>query len=143
MRWDVFAWAAIALLLFAAETLAPGAFMLWLGFAAVAVFLGVLLVPGIPVLAQVAAFIVLGFVSIQVYRTWFRGRERPSDRPALNRRAAALIGSVVPLERAIVQGRGRVQIADAYWDVAGPELPAGVPVRIVGADGMTLQVEPA
>ncbi len=143
MRWDVFAWAAIALLLFAAETLAPGAFMLWLGFAAVAVFLGVLLVPGIPLLAQAAAFIVLGFVSIQVYRTWFRGRERQSDQPALNRRAAALIGSVVPLERAIVQGRGRVQIADAYWDVAGPELPAGVPVRIVGADGMTLQVEPA
>jgi membrane protein implicated in regulation of membrane protease activity len=143
MRWDVFAWAAIALALFAAETLAPGAFMLWLGFAAVAVFLGVLLVPDIPLLAQAAAFIVLGFVSIQVYRTWFRGRERQSDRPALNRRAAALIGSVVPLERAIVQGRGRVQIADAYWDVAGPELPAGVPVRIVGADGMTLQVEPA
>jgi len=143
MRWDVFAWAAIALLLFAAETLAPGAFMLWLGFAAVAVFLGVLLLPGIPLLAQAAAFIVLGFVSIQVYRTWFRGRERQSDQPALNRRAAALIGSVVPLERAIVQGRGRVQIADAYWDVSGPELPAGVPVRIVGADGMTLQVEPA
>lgn len=143
MRWDVFAWAAIALLLFAAEALAPGAFMLWLGFAAVAVFLGVLLVPGIPVLAQVAAFIVLGFVSIQVYRTWFRGRERQSDQPALNRRAAALVGRVVPLERAIVQGRGRVQIADAYWDVAGPDLPSGVPVRIVAADGMTLQVEPA
>ena len=66
MRWDVFAWAAIALLLFAAEALAPGAFMLWLGFAAVAVFLAVLLVPGIPVLAQAAAFIALGFVSIQV-----------------------------------------------------------------------------
>jgi membrane protein implicated in regulation of membrane protease activity len=143
MRWDVFAWAAIALALFAAEALAPGAFMLWLGFAAVAVFLGVLLVPGIPLLAQVAAFIVLGFVSIQAYRTWFRGRERPSDQPALNRRAAALVGRVVPLERGIVQGRGRVQIADAYWDVSGPELPAGTTVRIVGADGMTLQVEPA
>lgn len=143
MRWDVFAWAAVALLLFAAETLAPGAFMLWLGFAAVAVFLGVLLVPGIPVLAQVAAFIVLGFVSIQVYRTWFRGRERQSDQPALNRRAAALQGRVVTLERGIVQGRGRVQIADAYWEVSGPDLEAGTPVRITGADGMVLQVEPA
>ena len=38
MRWDVFAWGAAALLLFAAEALAPGAFMLWLGFAAVVVF---------------------------------------------------------------------------------------------------------
>ena len=79
MRWDVFAWAAFALVLFAAETLAPGAFMLWLGFAAAAVFLGVLLIDGIPLLAQVAAFIVLSFVSIQVYRKWFSGRERQSD----------------------------------------------------------------
>ena len=143
MRWDVFTWAAVALLLFAAETMAPGAFMLWLGFAAVVVFVGVLLVPGIPVLAQVAAFIVLSFISIQVYRKWFRSRERPSDQPALNRRAAALVGRVVPLERGIVQGHGRVQIADAYWDVSGPDLPAGAQVRIVGAEGMTLQVEVA
>ena len=143
MRWDVFTWAAVALLLFAAEALAPGAFMLWLGFAAVVVFLAVVLVPGIPLLAQVAAFIVLSFVSIQFYRRWFRGKEPQSDQPALNRRTAALIGRVVLLERAIVDGRGRVQIADAFWDVSGPELPAGAAVRIVGADAMTLQVEAA
>jgi len=143
MRWDVFAWAAIALLLFAAEALAPGAFMLWLGFAAVAVFAVVLFFSGIPVLAQAAIFVVLSFVSIQVYRRWFRKREKPSDQPALNRRTAALVGRVVPLERAIVDGRGRVQIADAFWEVAGPELPAGVPVRVTGADGMTLMVEVA
>lgn len=143
MRVDGVGWAALALLLIAAETLAPGAFMLWMGFAAVAVFVAVLLVPGIPVLAQVAAFVVLSFISIQVYRTWFRSREPQSDRPALNRRSAALVGRVVPLESAIAGGRGRVQIADAYWDVAGPELPAGTQVRIVGADGMTLLVEAA
>ena len=143
MRWDVFTWAAVALLLFAAEALAPGAFMLWLGFAAVVVFVAVLLLPGIPLLAQVAGFIVLSFVSIQLYRKWFRGKEPGSDQPALNRRAAALVGRVVRLERAIVDGRGRVQIADAFWDVSGPELPAGTPVRIVGADAMTLQVEAA
>ena len=66
MRWDVFAWAAFALLLFAAEAMAPGAFMLWLGFAAAAVLLGVLLVPDIPLLVQAAAFVALSFVSIQV-----------------------------------------------------------------------------
>ena len=142
MRWDVFAWAAFALLLFAAETLAPGAFMLWLGFAAAAVFLAVLLLPiEVPLLAQVAAFVVLSFVSIQVYRKWFRSRERQSDQPALNRRTAALVGQFVSLERAIVDGRGRVQIADAYWEVSGPDLPAGTRVRIVGGDAMTLLVE--
>lgn len=145
MRWDVFTftWAAVALLLFAAEALAPGAFLLWLGFAAVVVFLAVLLIPGMSVLAQVAAFVVLSFISIQVYRTWFRKRERPSDQPALNRRVDALVGRVVPLERGIVQGRGRVQIADAYWDVSGPDLAAGTPVRVIGSDGMTLKVQPA
>ncbi len=144
MRWDVFGWAAMAMLLFAAEALAPGAFMLWLGFAAAAVFVAVWIIPDIPLVVQAAAFVALSFASIQVYRTWFRGRDKDkSDQPALNRRTAALVGRVVPLERAIVDGRGRVQIADAYWDVTGPELPAGTPVRISGGDAMTLQVEAA
>ena len=64
MRWDVFIWAAFALLLIAAEVLAPGAFMLWLGFAAATVFLLVWWLPGIPLLVQVAAFVVLSIVSV-------------------------------------------------------------------------------
>ncbi|WP_425480664.1 NfeD family protein [Lysobacter silvisoli] len=143
LDWQMVTWAAVALLLFAAEALLPGAFMLWLGFAAAAVFVLVLVLPGMPVLAQVAAFVVLSFVSIQVYRTWFRGRERKSDQPALNRRAQQLVGRVVALERGIEQGRGRVQIADAYWEVLGPELPAGASVRVTGVDGMSLRVEAA
>ena len=143
MRWDVFGWAVLALLLFAAEAMAPGAFMLWLGLASAVVFLGVLLVPGIPLLAQVAAFVVLSFLSIQAYRRWFRGREPQGDKPTLNRRTAALVGQVATLREPIVEGRGRVQIADAYWDVRGPDLPAGARVRIAGADGMVLDVEPA
>jgi membrane protein implicated in regulation of membrane protease activity len=144
MRWDwqVVTWGAVALVLFAAETMAPGAFMLWLGFAAAALFVVVLLFD-IPVLAQVTLFVVLSFISIQVYRRWFRGRERASDRPTLNRRADALIGRVVPLDRPIVAGRGRVQIADAFWEVTGPDMPAGTPVRVVGTSGMTLVVEAA
>ncbi|MDH5834649.1 NfeD family protein [Luteimonas kalidii] len=145
MRWDVVAWGAVALLLFAAEALVPGAFMLWMGFAAVVVFLGVLLVPGIPLLAQVTAFIVLSFVSIQVYRKFVRGsgRERESDHPHLNRRAFQHVGRVVALEQGIVAGRGRVKIGDAFWVVQGPDLPTGTPVRVVGTDGIVLQVEGA
>ncbi len=147
MQWDwqAVTWAAVALLLLAAEALAPGAFMLWLGLAAMAVFVIVLAVPGLSVLAQVALFVALSFVSIQVYRRWFRGRERKSDQPTLNRRAEQLVGRVMPLERAIVNGSGRVQVADAYWDVAGPDLPAGSVVRViaVATDGMTLKVQSA
>jgi membrane protein implicated in regulation of membrane protease activity len=143
MRWDVFLWAAAALVLFAAEALAPGAFMLWLGLAATVVFVVVWLVPGISLLAQAAAFVLLSFVSIQIYRTWFRRSGRVSDQPMLNRRAEQLVGRVVMLESAIVNGRGRLQIADALWEASGPDLPVGTPVRIVSAHDMTLRVEPA
>ncbi len=143
MRWDVVTWATAALLLIAAETLAPGAFMLWMGFAAVAVFLLVLLVPGVPLLAQVVAFVVLSFVSIQVYRKWFRNSGRTSDRPLLNRRAEQNIGVVAPLDQPIAGGRGRIRIGDSFWVVEGPELPAGTPVRVVAVDGMVLKVQEA
>ena len=143
MRWDVFAWAAVALLLFAAEAMAPGAFMLWLGLAAAATFVIVLLAPGMAVLTQVVVFAILSVVAILVWQRWFRGRGRGSDQPALNRRTAALVGRVVPLERAIVDGHGRVQIADAFWVVEGPDLPASTTVRVVAVDGMTLKVQEA
>ena len=143
MRTEVIAWAVLALLLIAAETLAPGAFLLWMGLAAAAVFLGVLLVPGIPVLAQAAAFVVLSFVTIQVYRKWFRKAARQSDQPLLNRRAAQAIGRVAELDQAIDRGRGRIRLDDAFWTVEGPDLPAGTPVRVIAVDGMVLKVQEA
>lgn len=135
-------WAAITLLLIAGEVLVPGAFMLWLAFAAAAMFVITWLFPDLPFLAQAVLFTVLGFSSILAYRKWYRNREPVSDQPALNRRTQQLIGRIVPLERAIERGSGRVQIADAYWTVAGPDLPAGASVRIIDADGLTLIVEP-
>ncbi|MBB4706918.1 NfeD family protein [Xanthomonas arboricola] len=143
MRWDVVAWAVLALLLIAAETLVPGAFLLWMGIAAAAVCVLVLALPGMSLLLQIVAFVLLSFVSVQVYRSWFRGKGRQSDRPLLNRRAEQLIGRCVVLDKAIHEGRGRAKVDDAFWVVSGPDLPAGTPVRIVGVDGMTLQVQAA
>jgi len=136
-------WAALALLLFAAEAMAPGAFMLWMGVAAVGMFAAVWIVAGIPLLVQAVAFVVLSFVSVQVYRTWFRRGDRRSDQPLLNRRAEQLVGRVVQLDQAISGGRGRAKVDDAFWVVEGPELPAGSAVRIVAVDGMSLKVQAA
>ncbi len=142
MRWEVVAWAALAVVLFAAEALAPGAFMLWMGVAAVVVFLAVWAIGDVPVLVQVVLFVVLSFVSIQIYRTWFRKRARPSDQPLLNRRAEQLVGRVVLLDQAIVNGNGRAKVDDAFWAVTGVDSPAGSSVRVVAVDGMTLKVQP-
>ncbi len=142
MRGDVIAWACLALILITAEVLAPGVFMLWLGIAAALVFALVLLVPGIPLPWQALAFIVFSFVSIVVYRRWFRASAERSDQPLLNRRAEQFVGKVVVLESAIVNGFGRIKVGDALWTVTGPDLPAGATVRVTAADSMTLQVVP-
>ncbi len=131
------------MLLFAAEAIVPGAFMLWMGFAAAAVFVGVVLVEGTSLLLQVVAFVVLSFVSIQIYRTWFRARGRQSDRPLLNKRAEQLVGRVLVLDQAIVGGVGRARVDDAMWVASGPDLPQGTRVRVVAVDGMTLKVQEA
>ena len=143
MRWEVVAWAALAVVLFAAEALAPGAFMLWMGIAAAAVFLTVWAIDGMSVLLLLFLFVVLSFVSIQVYRTWFRQRARPSDQPLLNRRGAQTIGRVAVLEQPIDRGQGRIRLDDAFWTVEGPDLPAGTTVRVIAVDGMVLKVQEA
>jgi len=143
MRWEVVGWGVLALLLFAAEALAPGAFMLWIGIGAAAVFVIVALVPGIPLLWQVVGFVLLSVVAIQCYRRWGRTRARQSDAPLLNRRGEQLVGRVGVLQQGIVGGQGRISIDDASWLVNGPELPAGTRVRVLAVSGAVLQVERA
>jgi membrane protein implicated in regulation of membrane protease activity len=137
-------WAVLALLLFAAETMAPGAFMLWFGFAAAAMAAVVWVLPGLGWLTQSVLFAVFSVASIAVYIKWFRNKGRASDKPLLNRRADQLVGEVVKLDQPITSGRGgRVQIADAFWSVEGPDLPVGALVRIVATNGMVLKVQQA
>ena len=94
-------------------------------------------------LAQAVLFSVLALISVAVYRRWFRGKGRQSDKPLLNRRAEQLVGSVAVLDQAIEGGRGRVKIDDAFWTVEGPDLPVGMRVRVVAVNGMTLKVQEA
>lgn len=139
----VYFWWGVALLLIVVEILAPGVFMLWLGIAAAAMGL-ILLLTGADLSYpwQAALFGVLAFVSVAAYWKWFRNMGRVSDQPLLNRRGAQLVGRVVPLLEPIVNGRGKVQIGDALWTVRGAEMPAGTRVLIESVDGMTLEVTP-
>jgi inner membrane protein len=136
------AWLCIALLLMAVETFAPGAFMLWLGFAAAGVFLLLFVLPDLSLFAQVVVFGILSFVSVMVYIKFFRDGEKPSDQPLLNRRGEQLLNQIHPLETAIINGKGRLKIGDAFWQVQGDDLPAGTRVRIIAVDSMILRVVP-
>ena len=136
-------WACLALLLIAAETMAPGLFLLWLGLAAGVVFFIVWALPDLHMLGQVVLFVVASFVSIAVYVKFFRDKESASDQPLLNRRGEQLVDKIYNLETAIINGQGRVKIGDAFWTVQGPELPVDTAVRIVAVDSMGLRVIPA
>ena len=78
MRTDLIVWGCLALALVAAETLVPGAMLLWLGLAAAAVWALLLAFPMAP-LWQVVAFVVLSFVSvgfISAAHSWLQVRNR-------------------------------------------------------------------
>ncbi len=134
-------WWALALLLLAAEALVPGVFLLWLGLAAGGTGALKLLMPGMAPVTQWIVFSFLSLVSVGVaWQIRRRSSVKVTDQPLLNQRSAQLVGRVYPLDSAIINGRGRLKIGDAFWHVEGPDTDAGMRVRIVGVHDMVLRV---
>jgi membrane protein implicated in regulation of membrane protease activity len=133
-------WLILGAVFLTLELAAPGAFMLWLGLAALAVGLISFAVDW-SWQAQLFAFAVLSLALLPVWRRYAPKVERPSESPLLNRRAESYIGRTFTLENPIVDGVGRVRIDDTIWRVSGPDSPAGSQVRIMRAEGPNLFVE--
>ncbi|NCT68948.1 MAG: NfeD family protein [Rhodanobacteraceae bacterium] len=138
-----YGWWLLALVLIAAEMLAPGYFLLWIGVAAGLMGVLMLLAPNLPVLAQAVAFGVLAIASCLVYWKYIRPRaEVRNDQPLLNRRGQRMVGRHVLVCEAIVNGRGKVAVGDGEWLAEGPDLPVGSKVEIVSVSGTTFTVRP-
>ncbi|WP_395769422.1 NfeD family protein [Arenimonas sp.] len=133
-------WAVLALVLIGLETLAPGIFLLWFGFAAAGVFLLVLLGLPLSVVMQTLLFVIFSFVSVAVYFRYFRGKANETDHPLLNQKNQQMLGLVLILESAIVNGHGRVKVGDAFWQVHGPDAPLGSRVTVIAVDDGILKV---
>ena len=135
------AWLSVGVLLCAAEIVAPGFFLVWLGVAAIATGVLAFLFPMIGVAAQLGIFALLAFVALYGARRWLKNNPIVSSDPLLNQRGGRLIGEVLTLTQAIESGRGRAQVGDGQWPVRGPDAAVGAKVRVVSADGGTLVVE--
>ena len=133
-------WLILAVILMALELMAPGVFLFWLGLAALLVGLvSFVLHPSWQ--AQLVIFAVFAAAAVPAWRRLVRSASKPDDSNVfLNRRAEALVGRVLTLEKPIVDGSGTVRIDDTVWRVAGPDTPAGSRVKIVRADGANLTV---
>ncbi|NBJ12193.1 NfeD family protein [Microvirga arsenatis] len=135
------AWIILGVLLIGVELLAPGAFFLWLGLAAIAT--GLLdAVLDLSWQASALIFAALCVAAVVLGRTLMRPKGQP-EAPAeqLNRRGEALVGRVFTLETPIKDGEGRIRVDDSSWRVTGADRFAGARVRVVRVEGSTLVVD--
>jgi hypothetical protein len=139
-------WLAVGVLLMIAEVFVPGVTLLWLGIAATVTGLILIFLPGLALEFQGLIFAVLAVVSVVVGRMVYRsGNETPTDHPTLNRRAEQYVGQVYRLNAEPVDGRASVHIGDTVWNVVlkgDAAAHSGDHVKVVGADGAVLVVEP-
>ncbi len=134
-------WLLAAVLLGIAEVIAPGVFLIWLAAAAALTGLATLLL-GIELPFQLVLFTLFSIAAVYGGRRWYLSNPVESSDPLLNDRAARLRGETLTVVSAIENGRGRVRVGDSVWACKGPDAPEGAPVRVVGADGACLRVEP-
>jgi membrane protein implicated in regulation of membrane protease activity len=136
-------WWILAGLLLILELTAPAFFFLWLGIAAAAVGLILLVFKDIPIETQLVLFSIASIVAVLAWRKYRESRPLTTDQPNLNRRGHQYINRVFSLDSPIVNGVGKVTVDDSTWKVKGPDLPAGTPVKVTGVDGVVFTVEAA
>jgi inner membrane protein len=136
-------WWAFGGLLVIVEAFAPGFMFLWLGVAAGLVGLLLVIWPGLGLSYQLLTYAGLLIFCAFGWRWYQRARPLVTDHPDLNRRGSQYLGRRFRLVAPIVNGRGRIEVGDSSWAVAGPELPAGRIVEVTGVDGVVLQVRAA
>lgn len=139
-----YVWWIIALLLIGGEVLVPGFFLLWIGIAAAAMGLLLLVFPDLGMLGQALAFSALTFASCMFWWHGLRPRMMRGDDPSsanLSRRGAQMIGRHYVLAEAIVNGRGKAHVGDSLWLVEGTDAPAGSEVEVIGIEGALLKVK--
>ncbi|QLP98770.1 MAG: NfeD family protein [Rhodoblastus sp.] len=137
-------WLVAGLVLAAIELAAPGAFLIWIGAAALTV--GALsFVVATPLSVSLTLFAALSVVFALFGRRFYGGVEQAAGAAVLNDRARSLIGRAGVLETPIGLEPGRVRFDDTHWRARGPDLPSGARIKVTGvaSDGATLLVEAA
>jgi membrane protein implicated in regulation of membrane protease activity len=133
-------WLSVGIVLCAAEIVAPGFFLMWLGAAAILTGVVAWLFP-VSIAIQTGLFAVMAIVGVYAARKWLMDNPIVSDDPLLNNRGGRLVGEVVTVTTAIADGRGRVKVGDSEWNARGPDAVVGTKVRVTASNGSELQVE--
>lgn len=136
-------WLVFAIVLIILEVFSPSAFFMWMGLAAGATGLSLLVLPEMSWQIQFILFSVASIVAILVGRTFFSRKSANTDDPTLSQLEHELTGKTYEVEKPIINGSGRVKVGESTWKAQGPDCEAGASVKVVGVQGAVLLVEPA
>lgn len=134
-------WLTLGVFLAAAEMVVPGVFLIWMAAAALLTGLLAWVLPiGVPI--QIVVFAVFAIVAVFLGRRYLQANPVSEADPGMNKRGARLAGQTARVVKAIEDGEGRIHHGDSEWIARGADAPVGAKVRITGADGAILLVEP-
>ena len=138
---DYWYWWILAGILLIIEVSAPSFFFLWLTIAAAITGFVLLAMPDLGWEYQLLIFSSLSIVSITAFRRYQRSRSKLTDQPTLNRRGEQYVGRTFTLTEPIINKNGVIRVDDSTWRINGPDLRAGSTIKVVGVQGVILQVE--
>ena len=124
-------------------TVAGTFFFLWLAVAAAIAGIIALIAPNLAWEIQVVIWVLLSVASVFAWRHFKPNINKPTDQPSLNRRGTQYVGRTFTLETPIVNGIGKLTVADTTWKIRGPDTPAGTQVEVTAVEGTSLIVKPA
>jgi len=137
-----YVWLLAGLALCAAETLVPGASLIWIGAAGLILGAVDFFAP-MPLTVQLLGFAVLVVALVFAGRRVYGSIDAVGPSLPMSR-AHALVGREFFLDEAIARGFGSIRVDDSVWRVAGEDMPSGTRVRVVGIeDGSAIRVERA
>ncbi len=137
-------WFIFGGLLMITEMLVPSTLFLWPGVSALIVGVLKLIVPTLTWPVAISIWAVLSVVTVVGWLKYRKANPSTVADSGLNQRGQQFIGQVYTLSKPLENGKGEIKAGDTVWAVTGSDtLPAGVNVRVTGADGARLMVEKA
>ena len=111
-------WIIAGLALSLLELIVPGVYLIWFGFAAFVVGIGVYFIP-MELTTQLIVFAIasgiFAVIGVAVYRYVFNKAQVPAEYKNLNNTAEQYVGLLVTVAEDAADSRTKVKIGDTYW----------------------------
>lgn len=139
-------WIIAGLALSLLELIVPGVYLIWFGFAAFVVGIGVYFIP-MELTTQLIVFAIasgiFAVIGVAVYRYVFNKVQVPAEYKNLNNTAEQYVGLLVTVAEDAADNRTKVKIGDTYWLASCQKaFKQGDTAKVVGVkDSLILIIE--